>query len=688
MAPDAPTPELMPTQAPRAPPTAPLPYTETRAPRGAPVEPVRSTEGERRSEQRSRQPRHPSIEQLRETATRSRPTPARPSSRDEEIEDLRAVVDGLRRDKLSLQHDVDRVRLERNQLRERLELAEEQLNPRRSHRREEPRTGYHPYPRPPTRSPQDPSPSGSTARLHPRPSPSTRMSEFNPDYPNSIPIPSSSMPEMGSGSSKGKGKAVEEPEKWDMAKGYEELEDDPSEDEETQARKEKLRQVKVAGRTACKGAIDPPSLGYEPCAELHGSWAGFTVNTIGDWTRLYNAAMKGDGFALGYIAYLNSLYQRPSLPRSQGIQRLMSGFSALARFQQPGLRDYKANVKAYKDRHGTRTDAPGPSVPGPSAILPPSAPISNNAGDDAAAAPPPEELQEDISNDLGYYRSDSPGYEAHIPPPFARLPNANPPHGDRDGTNPHDPPQSVGNDWATTPIGSWPIGMRIDVPGSVPRNPTSEERASSFLARPHLPDVEAVRWRVELSPFRRHHQTSTRAARRTWNDMFVLLFSIPGLYSAIIKRTGFPLGNRTREHFPFDTRNMDIVHVAVWIHDHGLDVCDPQVEDIERWAQYVRTDGGDSRNSDGHWLVGPHDVHAVLATHEGILRDVATSFRYPPRVPSAFARSWASAAERAVDRARRQLGLVRVWDDLVSTDEDAEMMDVAPRDPTNPGGST
>jgi hypothetical protein len=173
-------------------------------------------------------------------------------------------------------------------------------------------------------------------------------------------------------------------------------------------------------------------------------------------------------------------------------------------------------------------------------------------------------------------------------------------------------------------------------------------------------------------------------ARRTWNDMFVLLFSIPGLYRAIIRRTGFPLGNRTREHFPFDTRNMDIVHVAVWVHDHGLDVSDPQVGDIEHWAQYVRLDSGNPRDSDGHWLDGPRDLHEVLANHEDILRDVATTFQYPPRVPSAFARNWASASERAVDRTRVQLGMNRVWDDIVSTDEDADMVDVTPDNPTNP----
>jgi hypothetical protein len=184
--------------------------------------------------------------------------------------------------------------------------------------------------------------------------------------------------------------------------------------------------------------------------------------------------MDGNRYTLGYAAYLNSLYQRSSLCRSQGIQRLMSGFGALAKFQSSNMQDYKAQVRAYKECHGAHTDAPGPIVPGPSNFGSSSTPIVSMSRNDTVAAPPLEELQEDVTNDLGYYWSDSPGYEHHIPPTFVHPPDANPSRGDRDGTNPHDPPQSVGNDWATTPIGSWPIGMQIDVPGSVPRNPTSE----------------------------------------------------------------------------------------------------------------------------------------------------------------------------------------------------------------------
>jgi hypothetical protein len=76
-----------------------------------------------------------------------------------------------------------------------------------------------------------------------------------------------------------------------MAKGYKNLEDDDTNDEEEWARKEKRGLARVADHITRKGAKDPPNPGYEPCAELHGSWAEFTVDMVEDWTNLYNAAM-------------------------------------------------------------------------------------------------------------------------------------------------------------------------------------------------------------------------------------------------------------------------------------------------------------------------------------------------------------------------------------------------------------
>jgi hypothetical protein len=129
---------------------------------------------------------------------------------------------------------------------------------------------------------------------------------------------------MEAGSSKGKGKAVEEPEKWDMVKGYENLNDNESDDEENWVRKERLRLARVAGCVTHKSIKDPLSLGYEPHTELHGSWVGYNINMVEDWMCLYDAAMAGNRHAIRYAAYLNSLYQCPSLPRLPGIQCLLS----------------------------------------------------------------------------------------------------------------------------------------------------------------------------------------------------------------------------------------------------------------------------------------------------------------------------------------------------------------------------
>ena len=99
-------------------------------------------------------------------------------------------------------------------------------------------------------------------------------------------------------------------------------------------------------------------------------------------------------------------------------------------------------------------------------------------------------------------------------------------------------------------------------------------------------------------------------------------------------------------------------------------------------------DSGVLCGPDSHWLASPPSLQAVLDMHKGVLRDIMTSFQYPPRVPSAFARPWASAAKWAVDRTRIQLGLERVWFDVVSADEDTDMTDATLGDSTNPWSLT
>src|SRR5882762_11404739 len=115
---------------------------------------------------------------------------------------------------------------------------------------------------------------------------------------------------------------------------------------------------------------------------------------------------------------------------------------------------------------------------------------------------------------------------------------------------------------------NWPQGMCIDPgPGHIPRHATTED--GDTLQSPFLPDVQAVWFLVELAPFQRHGVNATKLARQAWITTFLNLFSILGLYAHIICTTGFPMGNCTRERFPFMTNNLLYLQVTAWIHDHG-----------------------------------------------------------------------------------------------------------------------
>jgi hypothetical protein len=86
--------------------------------------------------------------------------------------------------------------------------------------------------------------------------------------------------------------------------------------------------------------------------------------------------------------------------------------------------------------------------------------------------------------------------------------------------------------------------MRIDPgQGHIPCHATDED--GDTLHSPFLPDVQAVRFLVELAPFRRHGMNATKLAQQMWIATSLELFSIPRLYAHIIYATGFPMGNHT-----------------------------------------------------------------------------------------------------------------------------------------------
>jgi len=167
--------------------------------------------------------------------------------------------------------------------------------------------------------------------------------------------------------------------------------------------------------------------------------------------------------------------------------------------------------------------------------------------------------------------------------------------------------------------------------------------------------------------------------------MFVNLFSIPGLYRAIISHLGAPLGHRIRDGFPFDTRNMDLSHVALWLHDHGLSPDSLELRQIETWALRVRAIS-DHRSEDGNWSSFPCNLEDVETGMFEQLNSMTLNFSYPPRVPSATPRSWNTAAEQFVATARRHDGLDPIFTGVSENDEasDDEMVPAGPLPPDPP----
>jgi hypothetical protein len=73
-------------------------------------------------------------------------------------------------------------------------------------------------------------------------------------------------------------------------------------------------------------------------------------------------------------------------------------------------------------------------------------------------------------------------------------------------------------------------------------------------------------------------------------------------------------------------------------------------------------------DAEGHWEHFPRSTMAVLEGNPA-LGHVSTTFQYPPRVPLARPRSWATAAERFVDEQQVANGLPRLMNNVAPANE-------------------
>jgi hypothetical protein len=92
-------------------------------------------------------------------------------------------------------------------------------------------------------------------------------------------------------------------------------------------------------------------------------------------------------------------------------------------------------------------------------------------------------------------------------------------------------------------------------------------------------------------------------------------------------------------------------------------------------------------DSEGTWDNFPQSVSTVLEDNP-VLTTASREFQYPPWVPSAHARSWATAAERFIDDQQAANGLSRLHNNVAPADEsDDEAMKEPSGEPVDAGPS-
>ena len=179
----------------------------------------------------------------------------------------------------------------------------------------------------------------------------------------------------------------------------------------------------------------------------------------------------------------------------------------------------------------------------------------------------------------------------------------------------------------------------------------------------------------------------TKIARNIYRQMFLELFSIPGLYAEIIDRSRAPLGTRDREGFPFDTRNMEIHYVTIWLHDHSLALHLPDVENIERWASVERRRAGEAQLANGDWMLRPQSAAAYLGEHQVMLANLSRDFTYPTLTPIVGEHHYRTALESYIHAGRSAASLPPIALTTVAEDEEADvtMGESKPSGDTNTG---
>lgn len=310
-------------------------------------------------------------------------------------------------------------------------------------------------------------------------------------------------------------------------------------------------------------------------ARLHGRFSHTPIVSVADASALITAAGTDD-YALRYLDFLNTQLQPSTRNRTEGQHELVTRWNSFIAFN--GER---------RDQARTAMGIPlSKKVKRP---LPPAAAGSSTDKMETDEAPPAPPNSVDHLTWVASLRPNQRGF-------------------------------------ANTPASQWPAGVRQMVHGQaveVPRN------VGNIFLEPHEGDSVAASTTRRLAPLRINKDQGLNIHRqeflRTWGGMFCTR----GLFARIAQELRLTVGVRDLEHFPYDTRNVDVISIVRWVLDHNIGPASRTITALEDYAPL--TIARQANLADFPQRT-PDEWVASFGTQ---LNEASHTLRYPPLVSGA-----------------------------------------------------
>lgn len=326
-------------------------------------------------------------------------------------------------------------------------------------------------------------------------------------------------------------------------------------------------------------------------AALHGRWIGYSVNTRDDYYHIRDAARdRNDDDALMYITYVNATQQRlRTHQRTEGVSELLQDWGSFSR-------PLAARRAALLDRHQLRSrqSTARQSIdltqsPDRDAVHLPEAPTII----DVDATPSPRQPDRAISESrmdtddvpTPVRTQSEPATMApssmSIPTVAAPLPSALTAEDNPSAPMMEDERSEMETTLAALAPREWPVGVCANIDG---QRVTAPHTRDEPRLTPWADDVHAYEVIDSLAPALLADDPTSTDRRDLFRHTAILLFAVEDYASIITGHLGSPLGDRAVEHYPFEMDPFNVVHVAAWFRDHGVDIGSVTADNLRSYA--------------------------------------------------------------------------------------------------------